>query len=147
VGTLVAQTLAQMNLPYLVIEERQSIIDELRSRGIEVIPGNAAQAEMLAAANVSAARVLISAIPNPFESGNLIERARAANPDLDIIARAHSDAEVHYLRKLGANRIIMGEREIARGISDHLLRRRSGIQASAPDQAEHEAVGSPVELR
>jgi CPA2 family monovalent cation:H+ antiporter-2 len=147
VGTLVAQTLAQMKLPYLVIEERQSIIEELRSRGIEVIPGNAAQAEMLAAANVSAARILISAIPNPFESGNLIERARAANPDLDIIARAHSDAEVDYLRKLGANRIIMGEREIARGISDHLLKGASGAPASAPDQPDEEAVGTPVEAR
>jgi len=147
VGTLVAQTLSQMNLPYLVIEERQAIIDELRARGIEVIPGNAAQAEMLAAANVSAARILISAIPNPFESGNLIERARAANPDLDIIARAHSDAEVDYLKKLGANRIIMGEREIARGISDHILSRGSGTRNSAPDQSNHEAIGAPMEVR
>jgi CPA2 family monovalent cation:H+ antiporter-2 len=119
VGTLVAQTLAQMSLPYLVIEERPSIVDELRSRGIEVIPGNAAQAEMLAAANVSAARILISAIPNPFESGNLIERARAANPDLDIIARAHSDAEVVHLEKHKANFVIMGEREIAYGMLEH----------------------------
>jgi CPA2 family monovalent cation:H+ antiporter-2 len=147
VGTLVAQTLRQMNLPYLVIEERQAIIDELRARGIEVIPGNAAQAEMLAAANVSAARILISAIPNPFESGNLIERARAANPDLDIIARAHSDAEVDYLKKLGANRIIMGEREIARGISDHILSRGAGTRNSAPDQSNHEAIGAPMEVR
>ncbi|WP_119303384.1 YbaL family putative K(+) efflux transporter [Dongia deserti] len=147
VGTLVAQTLSQMNLPYLVIEERQAIIDELRERGIEVIQGNAAQEEMLAAANVSAARILISAIPNPFESGNLIERARAANPDLDIIARAHSDAEVDYLRKLGANRIIMGEREIARGISDHILRGGSASHRSTSDQSAHEATGSPMEVR
>ena len=147
VGTLVAQTLTQMGLPYLVIEERQSIVDELRQRGVEVIPGNAAQAEMLEAANISAARILISAIPNPFESGNLIERARAANPDLDIIARAHSDAEVDYLTKLGANRIIMGEREIARGISDHLLRGGTAVHRSTSDQSDPEAVGSPVEVR
>lgn len=147
VGTLVAQTLSQMNLPYLVIEERQAIIDDLHERGVEVIQGNAAQAEMLAAANVSAARILISAIPNPFESGSLIERARAANPDLDIIARAHTDDEVDYLRKLGANRIIMGEREIARGISDHLLAAGPGKQGSAPGQNDNEAVGSPIEVR
>ncbi len=147
VGTLVAQTLSQMNLPYLVIEERQTIIDELRERGIEVIQGNAAQAEMLAAANVSAARILISAIPNPFESGNLIERARAANPNLDIIARAHSDAEVDYLRKLGANRIIMGEREIARGISDHILAGGPDNQKSAPDQSNNDPIRSPLEVR
>jgi len=123
VGSLVAQTLSEMGQPYLVIEERPAIAEQLRDAGIEVIVGNAAQAAMLDAANVAGARFLISAIPNPFESGNLIERAREANPALDIIARAHSDAEVDYLSKLGANKIIMGEREIARGISEHIVAR------------------------
>jgi CPA2 family monovalent cation:H+ antiporter-2 len=123
VGSLVAQTLSEMGQPYLVIEERPAIAEQLRDAGIEVIVGNAAQPAMLDAANVAGARFLISAIPNPFESGNLIERAREANPALDIIARAHSDAEVDYLSKLGANKIIMGEREIARGISEHILAR------------------------
>ena len=123
VGSLVGQTLSEMGQPYLVIEERPAIAEQLRGAGIEVIVGNAAQAAMLDAANVAGARFLISAIPNPFESGNLIERAREANPALDIIARAHSDAEVDYLTKLGANKIIMGEREIARGISEHIIAR------------------------
>ena len=123
VGSLVGQTLSEMGQPYLVIEERPAIAEQLREAGIEVIVGNAAQAAMLDAANVAGARFLISAIPNPFESGNLIERAREANPALDIIARAHSDAEVDYLSKLGANKIIMGEREIARGISEHIVAR------------------------
>ena len=43
-------------------------------------------------------------------------RARAANPVIDVIARAHSDAEVEHLKGLGADTVIMGEREIARGI-------------------------------
>ncbi len=123
VGSLVGQTLSEMGQPYLVIEERPAIAEQLRDAGIEVIVGNAAQPAMLDAANVAGARFLISAIPNPFESGNLIERAREANPALDIIARAHSDAEVDYLSKLGANKIIMGEREIARGISEHIVAR------------------------
>ena len=90
-----------------------------------MIAGNAAQPGLLEAANVAGARWLISAIPNPFESGNLIELSRASNMGLDIVARAHSDAEVEYLRKCGANLTIMGEREIARGICEHVL---SGIE-------------------
>ena len=121
VGSLVAETLQKARQPYLVIEERQMIVDQLRARGVDVIAGNAAQPGLLEAANVASARWLISAIPNPFESGNLIEYAHAANPNLKIIARAHSDAEVDYLKKYGANLIIMGEREIARGISEHIL--------------------------
>jgi CPA2 family monovalent cation:H+ antiporter-2 len=53
-----------------------------------------------------------------------VEQSRASNMNLDIVARAHSDAEVEYLRKCGANLTIMGEREIARGICEHVL---SGI--------------------
>ena len=136
VGSLVAKTLGEVGQPYLVIEERQAIADQLQAQGIEVIVGNAAHPTMLEAANVAGARFLISAIPIPFESGNLIEHARAANPALDIIARAHSDAEVEYLTELGANRIIMGEREIARGISEHIV---GGAGAAAGDNASDTA--------
>jgi monovalent cation:H+ antiporter-2, CPA2 family len=136
VGSRVAKTLDKTGQPYLVIEERQAVADELGETGTEVIVGNAAQPGMLEAANVAGARFLISAVPNPFESGNLIERARAANAKLDIIARAHTDAEVDYLTKLGANRIIMGEHEIARGISEYIERRVSGAAEAETDDGD-----------
>jgi monovalent cation:H+ antiporter-2, CPA2 family len=145
VGRLIAETLERAGQSYLVIEERQEIVDQLQAQGIEVIAGDAAQSGLLEAANVAAARWLISAIPNPFESGNLIEQARAANPGLDIIARAHSDAEVDYLKNCGANLIIMGEREIARGICEHIL---SGIGArTAPEdtKGENTAISKPMD--
>ncbi|MDX0113842.1 Kef family K(+) transporter [Sinorhizobium meliloti] len=117
VGRLVAETLQNAGQPYLIVEERQVVADQLRAGGVDVISGNAAQPGLLEAANVNSAKWLISAIPNPFESGNFIEHARATNPKLEIIAHAHSDAEVEYLKRLGANLIIMGEKEIARSIS------------------------------
>jgi CPA2 family monovalent cation:H+ antiporter-2 len=106
------------------------LVNPLLFVGVEAISGSAAQPWLLAAANLAEARWLISAIPNPFEIGSLIEQARAANPDLEIIARAHFDAEVEYLKKLGASKIIVGEREIARGITGHLIGR-----STATDQA------------
>jgi CPA2 family monovalent cation:H+ antiporter-2 len=142
VGSLIAETLERAGQSYLVIEERQEIVGQLRTQKIEVIAGDAAQSGLLKAANVAGARWLISAIPNPFESGNLIEQARAANPGLDIIARAHSDAEVDYLKNCGANLIIMGEREIARGICEHIL---SGIGATtAPEDTKGENTAIPT---
>jgi CPA2 family monovalent cation:H+ antiporter-2 len=122
VGSLVAEAMMAERQPFLVIEERINIVDNLRARGIEAICGNAAETGILEAANLASARWFISAIPNPFENGNLIEHARAANPSLEVIARAHSDDEVEHLRKFGANLIIMGEREIARGITEHIAR-------------------------
>jgi CPA2 family monovalent cation:H+ antiporter-2 len=123
VGSLVVESMVTLDRPFLVIEERMNIVDNLRARGIEAICGNAAATGILKAANLPGARWFISAIPNPFENGNLIEQARATNPGLEIVARAHSDDEVEHLKKFGANLIIMGEREIARSITEHLTRR------------------------
>jgi CPA2 family monovalent cation:H+ antiporter-2 len=117
VGGLVGEDLIKASVPFLVIEENEDRAEALRARGIRVIAGNAAQPGLLEEADVAHARFLISAIPNPFESGALIEQARAASPTLRIIARAHSNEEVAYLRKLGADLIIMGEAEIAKAIA------------------------------
>jgi CPA2 family monovalent cation:H+ antiporter-2 len=130
----VAEALERKGHRFLVIEDRQEIVDQLRARGVEVISGNAAQAGVLKAANLAGARWLISAIPNPFENGNLIEQARAANPDLEIIARAHTDAEVDHLKRFGASLIIMGEREIAHGMTEHIMSRLDPSGASEGEQ-------------
>lgn len=136
VGRLVAETLQNAGQPYLIVEERQVVADQLRAGGVDVISGNAAQPGLLEAANVNSAKWLISAIPNPFESGNFIEHARATNPKLEIIARAHSDAEVEYLKRLGANLIIMGEKEIARSISEHILSNINAPDITTPSDSE-----------
>jgi len=45
-----------------------------------------------------------------------VMQARQANPDLLIIARAHSEEEVLHLKKHGATIVIMGEEQIARAM-------------------------------
>ena len=120
VGSLVGQNLKSSGIPFVVIEDADKRIAELRDAGIEAISGNAALAEVLAYANIAAARSLVVAIPNAFEACHVTERARAINPSILIVARAHSDAEVDELKQYGADTVIMGEREIAMGMVDRL---------------------------
>ena len=141
VGSLVGQSLKERNMPFLVIEDADKTIARLQADGIEIVTGNAANAEVFAAANAVGAQRLILAIPNAFEAGQVVLRARAANPGIDIIARAHSDAEVEHLTGLGANTVIMGEREIARGIVEEVLGGKPqpplpGDQPDAPKPSE-----------
>jgi CPA2 family monovalent cation:H+ antiporter-2 len=91
----------------------------LRSQGIEAIAGNAAEDRVLKAANLAQARVLLVAIPEAFEAGQIVQQGRAANTALEIVARAHFDAEVEHLLQHGATKVIMGEREIARTMLDY----------------------------
>ena len=116
VGSVVGEALLARGQPLYVIEESSKVIEQLRSRGVAALSGNAASSAVLRTANLAAARTLFVAVPNAFEAGQIVEQARAANPGLRILARAHLDAEVDYLRQLGADVIIMGEREIARAM-------------------------------
>lgn len=121
VGSLVGAGLKEAALPFLVIEDADKTLAKLKADGIETVAGNAAIAEVFSAANPEGAKRLILAIPNAFEAGQIVLRARAANPAINVIARAHSDAEVEHLKGLGADTVIMGEREIARGIVEVVI--------------------------
>ncbi|MBO9097245.1 MULTISPECIES: YbaL family putative K(+) efflux transporter [unclassified Rhizobium] len=120
VGSIVGQNLLSSGTPFLVIEDAEKRVIDLRDSGIEAISGNAASAEVLGFANLSAARSLVIAIPNAFEACSVAEQARSLNPSILIVARAHSDAEVDELTRYGADTVIMGEREIALGMVDRL---------------------------
>jgi len=121
VGSIVADALKKSGQPLLIIEDADDIIAKLREDNFETIVGNAARSDVLKAANLAGARYLLVAIPEAFEAGQIVQQARAANPGIQIIARAHSDAEVEHLKSLGADLIIMGEREIALGIIHNLF--------------------------
>ncbi|MGY3692486.1 CPA2 family monovalent cation:H+ antiporter-2 [Bradyrhizobium sp. USDA 3240] len=139
VGSLVGDALHQRNAPFLAVEASDDMVAKLRQRGFEALMGNAARASVLRATNPAGARSLVIAIPEAFEAGQIVEQARAANADIRIIARAHSDAEVDHLKGLGADIVIMGEREIARGMIEELDRRHAGIAVQTATTAREDS--------
>jgi CPA2 family monovalent cation:H+ antiporter-2 len=117
VGKYISRKMASIGSPLLIIEtNKEQVGDDLHKDGLEVIVGNAADPEVAAAANIREARCLLVAIPDAFESGQVVEQARRINPDLPIIVRAHSFAQEEHVMKFGATRIVMGEQEIARAM-------------------------------
>ncbi|UDQ90278.1 NAD-binding protein, partial [Xanthobacter autotrophicus] len=137
VGRLVADGLKAAGTPFLVIEDQGDRLEELKRLGLEAVNANAASAPAITAANVAGARRIILAIPDGFEASNVLKKARQLNPGIEIVARAHSDAEVEHLRQSGANFIIMGEREVARGMLAHVLETSQNdiAAAAAAEQA------------
>ena len=113
VGSLVGPGLIAAGRPLLVISDEDDAAEAARQAGAEVVVGNAASPEVLSAANLPAARRLFCTLPEVFEAGQVVQQARAANPRLEILARAHSDEAVTYLSDLGADSTVLGEREIA----------------------------------
>jgi monovalent cation:H+ antiporter-2, CPA2 family len=124
VGRIIGTALRERKERFLVIEASDPLVAELRGTNIEAIAGNAARPDVLKAANLTGAKYVIIAIPEAFEAGQVVQQARAANPKSQIIARAHSDAEVEHLSSLGADTVIMGEREIADGMIEDFSARQ-----------------------
>jgi CPA2 family monovalent cation:H+ antiporter-2 len=120
VGSFISAVLGQSAVPLFVIEDNDDAVKGLKARGIEALSGNAADPEVIAATNLIAARCLLVAIPDAFEGGQVVEQARAINPSLPIIARAHSEAEILHLRKHGASIVVMGEHEIAKAMLEEI---------------------------
>jgi CPA2 family monovalent cation:H+ antiporter-2 len=116
VGSVVGRALAAARTAFLVIEDNPQITERLQKEGVAAMTGNANAPDMIDAANVKGARALLVAIPDAFEGGQVVAKARAARSDLTIIARAHSDEEVAHLKLHGANLVIMGEEEIAKAM-------------------------------
>ena len=112
--------LRERGTPLFVIEDDDDMVADLKAEGVEALSGNAADPEVLQAANLSAARCLLVAIPDAFEGGQVVQQARAINPALSIIARAHSEPEIEHLLKHGASLVVMGEHEIAKAMIENI---------------------------
>ncbi|MFN7321976.1 MAG: YbaL family putative K(+) efflux transporter [Methylobacterium sp.] len=117
VGSRLRADLQARGIAHLVVEEEAETVEALKTEGVEAFLGPCGEPAMLERLNLAGARYLISAIPDAFEAGHLVEAAKAANPGIWVVARAHSTEAVEYLRKLGADKVLMGEEELAKGMA------------------------------
>ena len=113
VGKLIALRLSESNARLVVLEDDPERAEEAEEAGLSVVRGSALEDRHLIAAGISDARRLLIAVPEGFEGGAIHQHARRLNPQIEVIARAHSDAEVAHLEELGVPHVVMGERELA----------------------------------
>ena len=67
------------------------------------------------------AKMAIFAIPQALEAGETIERMKALNPTITVLARAHSDAEAKHLLEHGADGAVLAERELAYSLAEMVM--------------------------
>jgi monovalent cation:H+ antiporter-2, CPA2 family len=130
VGSYISAALKERGMRLFVIEDDEDGVAALKELGIEAIEGNAADPAVLPAANLLEARCLLVAIPDAFEGGQVVQQAHAINPELPIIARAHSEEEIDYLRRHGASLVVMGEHEIAKAMLDNVADAAALVRAA-----------------
>lgn len=131
IGGRIAEQLRQSRVPLVIVESDPGQTERLREQGFEVIHGNAVLAETLEEAGVEEACVLIVAIPNSFEAGEIIASQRGLAPARTILACAYFGDEMEWLQKQGATAVVNGADEVANRLVSLLPDHRRGQPAAS----------------
>jgi CPA2 family monovalent cation:H+ antiporter-2 len=123
VGRRIADALRERSIAYTVAEQNREIVESLRAEGIHAVSGDARDPAVLIQAHVARAAVLVIATPDPVGIRKMIDVARKLNPRIEIVLRTHSDEEASLLRKENAGAVFMGEHELAKAMTQHVLSR------------------------
>src|SRR5882724_2146797 len=125
VGSAIGEALETFGVPYVAIETDPDIVKSLRARNVPAVFGDSAQRVILAAAQADRAALVILAIPENDRARLAVQRIRAFNPTVQILARVHDVAWRARLMEAGAAEVIQPEEEAASTLIRHALERLS----------------------
>ena len=121
----VGQTLVRMldfqRHPILVIDNNEAALQTLRERKIPYLFGDASSPLVLEKANLTKAKAMAIALPDPMATRLTLQRALSLAPDLDITVRAHINDEIDSLYQLGAQEVVQPEFEASLEMGAHML--------------------------
>lgn len=110
-GHQTTDELTRRHIPFVVIEQKEERLEELRDAGnILFLDGDATDDTILLEAGIRHAEALVVTFPEEAEAVYLVLSARELNPDLQLVCRAVNQKSEIKLRKAGANHVIMPER-------------------------------------
>ena len=121
VGKRIAQELDREGIHYVVAEQNRDIVDQLRKRDQPAVAGNAAEPAVLIQAHIARASMLVIATPDTFHVRAMVETAKALNPEIRCVVRTHNEEEARLLREETGGTVLVGEHELARSMTRHVL--------------------------
>ena len=110
-GKQVCLELIDDNIPFVVIESRENVIEEIKENNkILFYDGNATEEETLIKVGIKKAKAIITTLPQDPDNVYVVLSARELNPEIIIISRASVESSESKLRRAGANNVIMPEK-------------------------------------
>jgi CPA2 family monovalent cation:H+ antiporter-2 len=122
VGRTIGEAFQRVGLPFVAVDQDRRTVEAMRTLGVAAVYGDATRPGILEHARPEFAKLLVVASPDPYHARHIIELVRKHNPHIDVIVRTHADTEQEFFERLGVNKALMGERELAFGMAYHALR-------------------------
>src|SRR5690606_26043871 len=121
VGKRIGEVLQAQGIPFVVAEQNRERVDQLRRDGIDAVSGDAETPDVLIQAHIAHATMLVIAIPDTLNVRKMVQESRLLNPNLQVVLRTHNEEEAELLRQESLGQVFLGEHELARGMSAHIL--------------------------
>lgn len=106
VGRQVGKEFADAGIPFVVVDVNEESIEAAREAGVPFVEGNATDDADLAATGLARARGLVASSDSDTINLYITLSARAAKPELLIVARASDADAAKKLRLAGADRVV-----------------------------------------
>jgi len=121
VGKWIGKAFQSFDIPFVVVEYNQNIVQDLNINGIPVLYGDPTEPEVLEAVGVRDSKAVILAIPDRVAQETLIAYVQTVAPDTKIISRAHLDTDWEKLKILKVDKVVQPEFEAAIAIVRSVL--------------------------
>ncbi len=105
-GKKICDELSENNAPFVVIENDENEIENLKDLGYLHVEGDATDDEALMKAGIKEAKGLVAVLPTEAENVFTTLSARVLNPKIFIVSRAVEEETESKLLKAGANRVV-----------------------------------------
>jgi len=120
-GHYVANALKKVEIPYIILELNPETVANEKKLGENIIYGDAAREGVLEFAGVRKAQTIVITIPQMETVKAILTDARRMNPKIGIITRSRFISDTAELYRLGADEVIVDEKETALQIFHRIL--------------------------
>ncbi len=121
-GRYLAGALRESGIPCLVVDLNPVSALDAQAAGFDAMFGDLTRRQLLEAAGIERARLLVVAVNDPRAVVRVVKLARQLNPRLWVIARTPYTVDVDDLEAAGANAVVSEELEAASEIVATVLR-------------------------
>tara|TARA_B110000208_G_scaffold127847_1_gene155497 strand:- start:4435 stop:6405 length:1971 start_codon:yes stop_codon:yes gene_type:complete len=106
VGQTVSRFLKQESIDFVAIDIDPLRTSKARDAGENILFGSSRQAELLQAAHLSSAKLVVIAFGEDRQSIEVIKKVRSLSADVPILVRTRNDDQLDSLQEAGANQVV-----------------------------------------
>lgn len=120
-GQNMSRLLEQESVPFIALDLDPRRIQEATNAGESVVYGDAARREVLIAAGLMRAKVLVISYADTVSALKILAHVRELRPELSVVVRTRDDSDIDLLKEAGATEVVAEIMEGSLMLASHAL--------------------------